>query len=233
MIEEMKLRVLMILFFSGFITVSNAQESQNFQWAQYYLTHSFSEKIVFNADGGPRWRSFFGETSQYILRMSVGRPLKNNWNASIGLAHLGHYSEGKAYRYEWRPYVEGATTVKSNKLTWKHRFRLEMRNYREPIGNDDPIIDTSCRWRPRYRLLTVWPLGTSKKWQITFGDELLIHFRWDNGISFNQNRVLIGPQHVISDRLTFSFLLNWQQTGIGENQYRNDYIFWLGLNHRI
>jgi hypothetical protein len=233
MIEAMKLRVVTTLFFLGFLTVAYAQERQNFQWIQYYLTYDFSDRTSIRFDGGPRWRSFFEETSQYVARASVGRQINDNWKSAVGFANVGYLLDGNVYRYEWRSHVEVSNSRSSNKLKWQHRLRLELRNYRDQIDGANQSISKSSRLRPRYRLQTVWPMGIAQRWEMILGDEILIHVDRDDGVSFSQNRVLFGPQYAVNDHFALSFLLNWEQTGLGSHQYRNDYVFWLRVNHDL
>lgn len=222
-----------ILFFYQLVFLLHAQQGTNFYWGQYYLKKDISKQLTYQFDGGFRWRSSFNQPSQYILRTNVLLKFNNRWSTGAGIAQLGFRNGDSWYRYEWRPYAELSHQSKYSQFSVEHRWRTELRLFRDQpvIPTDDPLL--SHKLRHRYRLMLLIPLPI-EQWQMQIGDEVFVHTgKTANGFSFNQNRLLIGPKYTFSDQLNISFLFNFQTTGLGNNQHKNDYVCWLGINHRL
>jgi hypothetical protein len=212
-----------------------AQENQNLQWLQYYLKTKPDHDIRLNFDGGYRWKSAFSEPSQYIIRGEIGREVKTGMIVSLGMAHLGFYDDRLIYRHEYRPHIQITKKNVKPRVNLSHRIRIEYRYYREYATSDRSEIELSSRWRPRYRFQFNFPLiRNNDHWKLSIGDELLLHIgKSVGGFAFNQNRILVGPIYQVNNKMNFTFLFHWRQTGLGDRTYRNDYIYWLGLVHSI
>ncbi|MFZ9046276.1 MAG: DUF2490 domain-containing protein [Cyclobacteriaceae bacterium] len=224
--------LLILGLFSSSLGVQ-AQDSQDFQWFQYYLQKDFKNHFNWKADGGYRFRSFFNETSQYLTRTSIGIQLSPKLEWSAGFAHLGNFSSSTIDRYEWRPHIEFNFTQEKRRLEVNHRIRAEFRYFREvkSKGEVDPIL--SNRLRPRYRLMATIT-GKNTDWSLNVGNELHLHVDYQaKTVDFNQNRILIGPEFDFKENCSVSFTMNFQQTARIEGFHRNDFIFWFAFRHKL
>lgn len=221
---------LALLFWPAFLI---AQETENFQWFQYYLQGPSQGTFHWNMDAGYRFRSSFDEPSQHLLRASVGHAWASGAKLNVGTAHLAAYQQNKISRFEWRPYLELLSGKRLKKLSFNQRMRLEYRHYRTLSADKAEEPSLSNRWRARYRLLISYPIeGT--RWKVNSGDEIMLHYSFgEKSLELNQNRLLIGPAFQLTPQVGLSILMNFQKTRISDGLHRNDYVFWLGINQKI
>ena len=210
-----------------------AQDSENFQWFQYYVQKDFKNHFNWKVDGGYRFRSFLNETTQYLTRTSIGIQVSPQIEWSAGFAHLGYLSSAVVFRYEWRPHIELNVMQETKWLEVNHRIRTELRHFRDVVLQQETKSKYSNRLRPRYRLMTTIR-GENTSWSLNIGNELLIHIsNGEKKVNFNQNRVVIGPEFNFTEHCSVSFTMNFQQTARREGSHRNDFIFWFAFRHKL
>ncbi|MEO1451565.1 MAG: DUF2490 domain-containing protein [Bacteroidota bacterium] len=210
----------------------------NQQWLQVYHAFRVNSKWTLLLDEGFRWRSGFSQYSQYVVRPAVGYTFLPNWQLRLGWAHLGFFTDQRLEKIEFRPYLEVAGKQAVGESVIKHRFRLEHRRFHPAAEMEwgNPELHY-LRWR--YGLIWQLPLfdwmlnEKARPFLLGIGDELLLNTGQSNqGIRFDQNRLMISPTLKISAALSLSLTWNGLLTqDDSPGHFIMTHIAWMQVRH--
>jgi len=234
----MKNVFLFVLFsiISGFIFGQKKSiDRSNQQWFQYYNQYKLNSKLILLTDVGYRFISNFKYRSKYLVRLGFGYQLTPDLRVAMKIAHLGGYKLGELNIQEFRSSQELLLKTKIPYGFLTQNFRVEERFFK-PINNGNV---TKFNFRFRYQLMCSFSLlnffHEQKKLLLSVGDEIFINSGKDIIYNvFDQNRILIGPTIVLGPTLSFQFIYNHQFKAKNTPQeYRQDYVYWLKIKHKI
>ena len=238
---QLGLALSLSLFICGY-TIAQEKEvlRENQVWLQYYGQAKLSQKWTWQFDGGFRWREVLMESTQHILRTAIGYSPRDHVRLSVGLAHLGFYSDEKLPRVEFRPYQEVQLTQPLAKVSLNHRFRLEQRIF-YPVVEGRIQQTNHFHFRVRYATLLGIPLfklsrdNPQSAFILYVGDEIFLNFGPEiTNNYFDQNRLLISPTFRLNEALSISLTWNNQFASTPvPSAYEHTQVFWLQIRHHL
>ena len=209
------------------------------QWSQYCYQVKLNQKWSWNSDVAFRWKDGFDASTQYLVRTAMSYQLNPQLAVSAGFAHFGFFTEGEVSKIEFRPHQEFILQNKFQKLSIKHRYRLEERFF-QSTSEDYPLAN-SFNFRFRYKLSTSFPLFTfsprkpDRKLSFLVANEVFLN-AGKNIVHnvFDQNRVMLGPALQLNKHLKVSSIWNNQfASSSTEAAFKHTHVFLLKVNHRI
>lgn len=204
------------------------------QWIQYYTETKINEHWSLPVDAGFRWRNNFKQSSQYILRGAVAYTFDSGLKIAAGYAHLGYYSGSNVNVRESRPYQELGYAHDLGTIQFSHRLRIE-----ERFMNTDFSSESAVRFRYSLMLkLLELPLSATNpdiKLEFNFGNELFMSAgEEDLPTAFTQNRLIISPTLVLSDRFKIGLTWNKQYAATDDRDiFDLTDVMWIQIKHQF
>ena len=216
-----------------------AQDSDEWQWVQYYNQWQINSNWSLLSDASYRWKGGFQEKSQYLLRTGVGFKVRSQLRIGGGIA-ISRRFKRLASTFEIRPYQELLYAHALRKWNISQRLRVEERFF-QPVNSNTTQSSNDFNWRFRYQLSASIPLiqlsktQPDKKFLIGFSNEIMFNAGTDKGNKpFDQNRLMISPTLAFNKQLSVSLTLMYlHRYDYTSESYRDNGVFWLQIRQQI
>lgn len=170
-------------------------------WLGYFNTINLSSKWLITSDIGERFYLDNGKQAQFLVRSKVNYVLGQNWDAGVGFAFFKTWTADPASTStlgvpELRPFQEFNNRQRFNKVSLRHRFRIEERFFRK-TANGELADGYNFNFRFRYMFSADYNIYTSanKKQSVSLraADEIMMNA--GKNVVYNmldQNRIYGG-----------------------------------------
>lgn len=162
--------------------------------------------------------------NQFLIRTRFHRHIGEKWDGSFGMALFLNNLPGKDdqddfTQSELRPHGEMEYKTVLGKLGFEHRFRSEVRFFKElnesKTGMGETFELTSFRFRYRIQFsILLKKLDENRAVKLKFGDEIMVMVRGTLGpMVFDQNRIYADLSFELNPALTLELgYVNWFQS---------------------
>ncbi|MCG3165362.1 MAG: hypothetical protein POELPBGB_01125 [Bacteroidia bacterium] len=210
----------------------------NQQWVQYYSRIDLGKKFTLLNDASLRVKESFTQMALVLVRSGLAYSVNEHISVAGGVCATFAFTDNNASRMELRGWEELFFPLRSGRLYFSNRLRLEQRYFRV-MSNGSITNDESYFNRLRYRLYVTIPLNhktmCAKTIALNVGDEVMVNFGQQVKYNaFDTNRLLAGLSFQVTEQLLLSlnYMLQLSHPNVPLSFEENN-IVWLQVTHSI
>ncbi|TNF49063.1 MAG: DUF2490 domain-containing protein [Bacteroidetes bacterium] len=192
--------------FLMFILNAKGQVVEHVQlWNHLHLEHHLNERNTLNYELGYRFQITPFQSKQSLQRISFTRKLNSPFSFGAGIASFEHFKD-TGIQWESRLFQDLNHTLKTEKIHWTNRLRLEEKFYWR-FGNHEQMLKV----RFRYRTGVDIPFSIGKKEaKLGLSDEILVETDPVSNLTY-MNRILPNFTVELNDRNSITLMYSHQK----------------------